>query len=1358
MASVLALVSKGAFEKDHPRASLGAVLGFTLYASSNRALETLAEGGDLYLVTVRSNEEPWLVAVLRAPRRSREAWRAAENEVPVTNVKALLGALRFSTGKGISAEPGKLAMSLQTPRALTHEDVAKLEALIAGKSKARPVSAPSPPPPTPPAPASKGAPSVGTPWAAAPPRPASVPAEAVFDDLDRRWIEGTRGPDGARTGAWREWREDGSLYLKTHYVGGLTHGDQPEFHPDGSPAMEAKWVAGVQKETTAYRCKSGETDFAMWKDIHPRVVRVVSVPDDRGLGWRTGMLFDESGAEVGPTGEPIPPRPAGVPATARYLMLGDVPAWIDGATQYTTHLPIGRRRVWSPAGVLLEESEYTSWGRLVWKRAGLDPDPQAARIDAFMADPITFSPGYQLGQHWTPDVHDLVRARLREASTAHVAAYLELLTERVEWHLEELAPRGLTACGLDIVADWLGRGTKTERAKENGAAAVYAWALERRLDLFDRAAVRELLSSSRAILEADETDHAKLLEKAKALAEGKAERELDAIAARLASSRASLTADDLLRLARRALRASDLCLWLGDPTKGECLLRDELGRAFLFDGATFAAIPLAIDTSERRNTAHFQALDTCDERRLFLSGQHVWWTFTRYGWTVHVQGSHYFSSRGQGESILSGLVRCPDASWVDRVRAIFQASVPAAAVEIGPFAHEKKGWLFAWAYDSSLVHPFGHELSRGVDGKTLVNTTRHPGVLRLEMIAKKADAKPRPVKECASEEDAIERFNRFEVTLLRNGYRLDRVVTLPLREPVKAAKPKGDDARKATKAAVPVREVAASVAKELTAARDANELGKKIAALRAAWVKRPVPALADALDALGEEAPPLPEIAGKSKAALAAWDAVEKKRDPSTLGRLLGSLTDVPSTVIQPRLERLAEWPADPRLDRALIEIAWTIPFTSSGTQSVWRRIFARLKASEDARILERLRGLSKRYKKEWNTVTGAWAREVVEKIAEERGPALEALGALTLEAGDAELLVLTRKRADGGVSRTNATDELLAKILASPDDHALRLAYAEAAGPTDIRAEHILLSSRRDTLDKAGRARLAEIERDHVAELAGPLAKYLKKGARFDRGFLVEAERLHGIESSEELVASPWWSTVEVLDVGFDPLLQRSPTLLSVRVLDSVAFALGHRGRAASIEASPPRPRVTSLSLAVHEFAALTELFRSEKFPALTEITMSLRRVERPTLDWLDQPATTRLTRIGIAQEVAGGGGAVDRTSIDWLSQLWMRARTSLPNLRTIAGEIVYNSRVDLRIDRTSDATSELSVRSASKLHGWLHYLQDNLCALLEALGPIGCRKAHVDVKLATDAFVAAVNESARLGGVAIEWGKAKS
>lgn len=160
MTDILAIVSKAVFEADAPGAAPGAVLPLDRYHSKNPGLGGLAGGGRLFLVTVRPpDEQLWLVAVLDQPKHDGTSWVASKpNGVPITDVSAARGKLRFATNTGITAKPGALGMSLQTPRTLTADDAALLLGGKAAKA-ASPAAAPkaaAPPPPAkkaPPAPA-----------------------------------------------------------------------------------------------------------------------------------------------------------------------------------------------------------------------------------------------------------------------------------------------------------------------------------------------------------------------------------------------------------------------------------------------------------------------------------------------------------------------------------------------------------------------------------------------------------------------------------------------------------------------------------------------------------------------------------------------------------------------------------------------------------------------------------------------------------------------------------------------------------------------------------------------------------------------------------------------------------------------------------------------------------------------------------------------------------------------------------------------------------------------------------------------------------------------------------------------------
>jgi uncharacterized protein (TIGR02996 family) len=82
--------------------------------------------GTLFVATVKPGDVLWLVAVLEKPRADDSGWAAAINTRPIADISHVIKRLRFENGKGITAKPGALGMSLQTPRVLAAADVALL--------------------------------------------------------------------------------------------------------------------------------------------------------------------------------------------------------------------------------------------------------------------------------------------------------------------------------------------------------------------------------------------------------------------------------------------------------------------------------------------------------------------------------------------------------------------------------------------------------------------------------------------------------------------------------------------------------------------------------------------------------------------------------------------------------------------------------------------------------------------------------------------------------------------------------------------------------------------------------------------------------------------------------------------------------------------------------------------------------------------------------------------------------------------------------------------------------------------------------------------------------------------------------
>jgi hypothetical protein len=121
MASVMAIISKAEFKKIFHGSRPDGVtfLDLDRYTSRYAALETLGEGGSLFLVTV-FEERFYLVGILENPKHDGTAWIGKKNTTPARNIHALRDKLKFENGKGLNT--AALAMSLQTPRKLTQAD------------------------------------------------------------------------------------------------------------------------------------------------------------------------------------------------------------------------------------------------------------------------------------------------------------------------------------------------------------------------------------------------------------------------------------------------------------------------------------------------------------------------------------------------------------------------------------------------------------------------------------------------------------------------------------------------------------------------------------------------------------------------------------------------------------------------------------------------------------------------------------------------------------------------------------------------------------------------------------------------------------------------------------------------------------------------------------------------------------------------------------------------------------------------------------------------------------------------------------------------------------------------------------
>jgi hypothetical protein len=215
-----------------------------------------------------------------------------------------------------------------------------------------------------------GAESPEVPGPATPPRPAAVPADAVWSVEANEWEIAGTGADGQREGLCRAWRAEGSLATEYHYHAGARHGTFRRFHPDGSLAREGVFVDGQPHGTITAHGHERPTPEPLQSCCVPPGAWQLQTDYDQGhmneLRW-----YDRAGVHILPSGVPHPVRPATVPRHVRYEE--GRKQWVE--SHYTEGAsPDGVWRRWATDGVLRERDEYRAgkahglWQR--WDEAG----------------------------------------------------------------------------------------------------------------------------------------------------------------------------------------------------------------------------------------------------------------------------------------------------------------------------------------------------------------------------------------------------------------------------------------------------------------------------------------------------------------------------------------------------------------------------------------------------------------------------------------------------------------------------------------------------------------------------------------------------------------------------------------------------------------------------------------------------------------------------------------------------------------------------------------------------------------------------------------------------------------------------
>jgi len=530
-----------------------------------------------------------------------------------------------------------------------------------------------------------------------------------------------------------------------------------------------------------------------------------------------------------------------------------------------------------------------------------------------------------------------------------------------------------------------------------------------------------------------------------------------------------------------------------------------------------------------------------------------------------------------------------------------------------------------------------------------------------------------------------------DVALLRTGK--SSAKSAPAKsQPAKSAPPK-------TAIAAPSKSFAGKG--DLASAQRAlaeGDLETGLAGLLAVWRTSPSAELAAAIRKVSDAGRvDVPHIGGKKKAN-EAWNAAAVRARELEKPAILDRLADAGAKDGMARLDLVARWLPDPRVDELVVKLLESPPFTSTGAHPFFTRMFLHAKQFSDPSLLPRLEAADKKLAA--LTSNMEYHRTKLAKLLAEVKPRLAALPSgppLALEvaapAGAREL------------------DQLLAAVYADPASDEPRQIYADAlAERDDPRGEFITLQLRLASApDAALKKREKELLDAHGAQWLGPLAQFVKFPV-FERGFLAEARIEYRLpERKQHLAGLPIWSTVRTFHgpaaIGLHPVMKSLRELGFDAVEDSE--------HAADLLTKTSRP-IEKLWIRLPD-STEAMLAETKALPALRELTVN-HGYYPAQRTWLGKLATAsplarRLDMLGIDTEVSADAG--------WWQELVPSLTTSrIPRVELEVRPSGFHPQIyKLHRGATGYERAELTIGPTVKSSGWSGTLIGNALAILRSL-----------------------------------------
>lgn len=447
------------------------------------------------------------------------------------------------------------------------------------------------------------------------------------------------------------------------------------------------------------------------------------------------------------------------------------------------------------------------------------------------------------------------------------------------------------------------------------------------------------------------------------------------------------------------------------------------------------------------------------------------------------------------------------------------------------------------------------------------------------------------------------------------------------RPPAKAAA-KSSPAQVKAKTAKPVAAPAPVQTKRgagptLEQALQAGDAEAALAAMLSLWKTSPSAELSALITSTSNAARvEVPDIGGKKK-ALATWAAAARRASELEKPAILDRLADAASRDAMARLDLVAKWLPDPRVDELFVRLLETPPYTSTGARVFFTRLFALMEQFSDPSLLPRLAGADAKLKR--LTSDMEWHRGKLAKLLASISPRLKALPSAPRFAA----LVGAVKKPDSSVTSTTAG--LLDAVYEDPSSDSARAVYADAlSNAGDPRGEFITvqLGLAKNPADAALKKREKHLLSAHGMQWLGPLAQFVKTRHRYERGFLAEAVIDFKLaERAAELAGLPIWSTVHTFDgpgsIGLHPVM---------RSLRSLGFSVYSDGSITELLGGSARP-IEVLRLTGHHPLVST----CEALPTLRDLSINADADLLVAL--ATAPVVKRLERLSLTFWVSGAG-----------------------------------------------------------------------------------------------------------------------